>query len=172
MSVMVFAIPIGASAEVNYSSEDIEKYPYEIVYRADSDILYIRLNSPDIRFYIENEQLFYVNNNDTLRYALYRDGKPPFYSTSSQGDRIRMDDSTFSTSRVIKSQYDIYDGATGSTVFMPAPKPVQIQAVKSVEEILPQTGKVAGGIVLVASILLGLWLVIGLVRRLVFSYLR
>ena len=195
MAVMVLAIPVGASA---FTDDYVYTGP---INTTDLPFVKQRIslsNLPPLPTSTDN--YFITHNPESLYTGLVRINDSgsviDFTNTKSGASYILSKD--LSTNKIYWKSYGSYTGnasqlryestkevmystfkaVAGDEVFFmsvlppPPPKPVKLEAVKTVEEIVPQAGAVAGGIVLVASILLGLWLVIGLVRRLVSSYLR
>lgn len=188
---MVFAIPIGASAETDdlswmYKPSDNTSYDFK------SFIVWKNGNTYYRRSYTFSDAKYvYFSADSTL--AVVSPSKPSAYGTILESwtvgsdkrmihmganyygyvDYTHVTNSESRLGEIVYSPVDVtINTLDGSVFFRNPPKPVQLQAVKTVQEIVPQAGAVAGGIVLVASIILGLWLLIGLVKRLVYSFLR
>ena len=180
MAVAVFAIPMGASASASATDySPYTGYSNSLVFKSYSNTNKISLKTssgvkPD--FFVNSSNRLNISTSDSSTIFVYQqrliDGEWQYI------DSFTLSSPVFFTSfdSLVYSSLTVYDGSVGGDVFFTAkplpPQPVTIQAVKTVGEIVPQAGAVAGGIVLVASILLGLWLMVGLVKRLVFSFLR
>ena len=181
MAVMVFAIPMGVSASSLMTSPET----------GFNEVIVIKTSSGLYRNYSikttdgDNVLAYYDTSNGTvsfksklgktLSYNRYDyDGTSWSYFNSYTSDIAGSTISGVSSFNysTVDIKKDSYSGSNFFTAPPPPPKPVQIQAVKTVQEIVPQAGAVAGGIVLVASIILGLWLMVGLVKRSVYSFLR
>lgn len=187
MAVMVFAIPLGASADATTPEH------YSLVTGYSNLVVTESLTGRDrwnissetgasFKAYVSDDvhKVLNIKSSDGSDFVVRRQWWSPSESRwiwdnsyDSSGGSIAI---AGGTTKIYHSTFSVKLGSyTGDTFFLappPPPKPVQLKAVETVQEIVPQAGAVAGGIVLVASILLGLWLVIGLVRRLVFSFLR
>lgn len=194
MAVMVIAVPVGASAFTEDYVYDGPIHSTELPFTKQRVSL---SNLPPLPQDTRTNYFISFDGQYTGLKGLNADGSVIDFSTTQNGASyvlsVRPDTNKLywkqngsfvgsvaqmqaeSTKEIL---YSTFKAVNGSEVFFmsvlppPPPKPVQLEAVKTVEEIVPQTGAVAGGIVLVASIILGLWLLIGLVRRLVFSFLR
>lgn len=173
MAVMVFAIPIVASAEVS----DVDKAKtYFLEFRDDGtnyggSLVQIYSDVPIVFTLREgNIAPLYGNAN----YSVYVDG---VYDSNSHNtnymfyfDSLLID--PVKTPYVVSSHPITYNDGTVFFTAPTPPEPIVLGGVETVEEIPQQAVKVVGGVILVASIILGLWLLIGLVRRLMYSYLR
>lgn len=188
MAVAVFAIPVGASADnglppAPYKNETFDElvntqksqgFSNYFVYYSDHQygsynvvkILFSKspavVDGTDFTFSTPGYKKFTTINGTT------------FEQVGFSTDRVSTSISGPSTLVSLEANYVLYksDGSVFFRVPPPPPKPVEIQAVKSVQEIVPQTATVAGGIVLAVSIILGVWLLVGLVKRLTYSFLR
>lgn len=194
MAVMVIAVPVGASA----FSDD---YIYTgSIHTTDLPFTKERVslsNLPPLPTSTDNYFITYESTGYTSLKRINQSGSVIDFTDSKSGANFVLS-KDLSTNKLYWKSYGSFTGSisqmtyeskqeilystfkavAGDQVFFmsvlppPPPKPVQLGAVKTLEEIVPQTVTVAGGIVLVASIILGLWLLVGLVKRLVYSFLR